>query len=558
MATAAQPLLVGDVEVPSPTGPDTDDEYGAIFTRRWVVDLILDLAGYTADRDLASMVAVEPSCGAGAFVLPMVERLLASTKLRERPISDAYEALVAVDLLAANVASCRDAIQQTLRRAGIDEATTGALVEQWVRNGDFLLGPPTGPVDFVLGNPPYIRLEAVPPERSAAYRQACPAMGGRADIYVGFYERGLLALADGGTLAFICADRWMRNSYGAKLRALVGSGWSVEAIVSLTDVDAFEDEVDAYPAITVIRRQDQTPKPFVVEGFRGFGSRQAQAILDMANERQVRHAKGVGYRAARLNGWFKGSTGWPHGSPDQLALIANLEEEFPPLEDPSTGTRVGIGVATGADKVFIIRDTSLAERERLLPLALPRDIARGAVNWSGHYLVNPWDSQGLVDLSAWPLMASYLSSHQSKLAERHTAKNGRWYKTIDRVAESLTGREKLYIPDFKEAIFPVLDTGRTYPHHNLYWITSDHWDMRVLGGLLLSDVANLFIEAYSVRMRGGFLRFQAQYLRRIRLPSKNSIDSATAEKLATAFVARDRASATNVALGLYGLRRLPS
>jgi hypothetical protein len=35
-------------------------EYGEVFTRRWVVDLILDLSGYTADRDLAGLVALEP------------------------------------------------------------------------------------------------------------------------------------------------------------------------------------------------------------------------------------------------------------------------------------------------------------------------------------------------------------------------------------------------------------------------------------------------------------------------------------------------------------------
>lgn len=88
-------------------------------------------------------------------------------------------------------------------------------------------------------------------------------------------------------------------------------------------------------------------------------------------------------------------------------------------------------------------------------------------------------------------------------------------------------------------------------------MTSGEWDLRVLGGLILSDVANLFIEAYSVRMRGGFLRFQAQYLRRIRVPSMDSIDSGTAEALADAFLRRDRETATRLALPLYGLDGIP-
>jgi len=40
---------------------DETGQHGEVFTRRWVVELILDLAGFTADRDLATMIAVEPS-----------------------------------------------------------------------------------------------------------------------------------------------------------------------------------------------------------------------------------------------------------------------------------------------------------------------------------------------------------------------------------------------------------------------------------------------------------------------------------------------------------------
>ena len=34
----------------------------------------------------------------------------------------------------------------------------------------------------------------------------------------------------------------------------------------------------------------------------------------------------------------------------------------------------------------------------------------------------------------------------------------------------------------------------------------------------MSAVGQFFVESYGVRMRGGYLRFQAQYLRRIRVP----------------------------------------
>jgi hypothetical protein len=551
-------FMEAHLNLPSPD-EEPHGEHGEVFTRRWVVDLILDLVGYTSDRDLGGLVAVEPACGSGAFVVPMAERLVSSARAHGRRPEDLGPALQAFDLLPANVASSRCAVVETLVSAGVSPAVADDLVTGWISCNDFLLAPPSeDSVDFVVGNPPYIRLESVPRERSEVYRRACLTMGGRADVYVGFYERGLLALRPDGALGFVCADRWMRNAYGARLRAMISDGWAVEAVISMTGVDAFEDAVDAYPAITVIRRRRQSGGPLLVEACEAFDQTSATHIVPLASSVEFPAIKHKTFTAARLHRWFDGREGWPTGSPERLALIADLEAAFPPLEDEETGTRVGIGVATGADRVFIVSDLDSVEPERLLPLAMARDISSGAVAWSGMFLVNPWNGDGLIDLDDWPGTARYLGQHKSALAQRHTAQRGCWYRTIDRVIDGLRDRPKLYLPDFKDIIFPVLDEGRTYPHHNLYWVTSNRWDLRVLGGLLISDIANLFIEAYSVRMRGGFLRFQAQYLRRIRLPRLADVGQDVASALAEAFDRRDREAATRLALPLYGLPELPA
>ena len=114
-------------------------------------------------------------------------------------------------------------------------------------------------------------------------------------------------------------------------------------------------------------------------------------------------------------------------------------------------------------------------------------------------------------------------------------------------------REKLVIPDLKSFIHPVLDRGETYPHHSFYVITSEEWDLEVLGGLLLSDIAELFVAMYCVKMRGGTYRFQAQYLRRIRVPEPRSIGERDAGQLVRAFESRDREMASATARRIYGL-----
>lgn len=531
---------------------------GVVYTKPWVVDLILDLVGYRAEADLATLVAVEPAAGEGAFLVPMVRRLLASLQLHGRSIGEAKRALLAYELDGEAAAWARELVVDELADAGIARREAERTAAGWIVEGDYLLSSTSAPrADVIVGNPPYIRYDDLPGDLFSSYKAVCPTMTGRCDVYVGFIEAGMRQLKTGGHLGFICADRWMRSAYGAELRRLVAEIASVEAVIEMHDAPAFADEVSAYPAVTVIRRGDQgqalVASADATAGPVNGADSLADAIVELADKRRGMLA---GFRAARLPSWYPGDTPWPWAEPEQLALIRRLEAACPPLEDTQTGTKVGIGVATGADKVFITTDTTVAEPERLLPLALAQDTRTGTVQWSGHYLVDPWgpDDQ-LVDLGDYARLATYYEANAEALRRRNIAGRdpARWYRTIDRVTHSLLKRDKLYFPDMKLQSNPVLDRGETYPHHNLYFIVSDTWDLEVLGGLLLSKVAEMFVASYCVKMRGGTLRFQAQYLRRIRVPAWESLEEELRARLRDAFRRRDRAAATAAAFDAYGI-----
>jgi hypothetical protein len=202
-----------------------------------------------------------------------------------------------------------------------------------------------------------------------------------------------------------------------------------------------------------------------------------------------------------------------------------LEKEFPLIED--AGCKIGIGVATGADKVFIAPYATLEVEEcRKLPLVRTGDIATGEVNWSGDGVVNPFNDDGsLVDLLDYPRLRAYFEKNGAALKARHVSKRNPtgWFRTIDRIYPALTTTPKLLIPDIKGEAHIVYEAGRYYPHHNLYHITSNEWDLHALRAILLSGIARLFVATYSTKMHGGFLRFQAQYLRKIRLPKWSSV-----------------------------------
>ncbi|MFD7085584.1 Eco57I restriction-modification methylase domain-containing protein [Streptomyces sp. NPDC002181] len=556
----ATPLFADPTAHDLPALPAEAVEHGEVFTRRWVVELVLDLIGYTADNDLCAAKLVEPACGTGAFLSAIAARISASCRKHNRPIEDALGSVRAFDLLDRNVRRSRAAVAQELVSGGWDPEAARRVSRAWIEQGDYLLQRDSDHrADYVVGNPPYIRLEDVPDDRMTAYRNACPTMGGRADIYIGFYEVALRSLDPAGKLGFICADRWMRNQYGRRLRQLVTKRFSMDLALVMHDVDAFEDQVAAYPAITIISNRDQG-SAVAADTTRAFGSSQARDFLTWYAEGTSQTVTAAAFQAARMPHWFPGEDSWPAASPARLAVLEDLTERFHLLEDARTGTRVGIGIATGADKVFLTDDGNLVEDERLLRMAMVRDTTSGTLDWNGTYLVNPWTAEGdLVDLTAYPRLAAYFEEHSAALRRRYVAvkQPQRWYKTIDKVDGRLTERPKLLFPDMKLTIHPVLDEGGLYPHHNLYFIVSDVWDMRVLGGLLLSRIAGAFVEAYAVRMRGGTLRFQAQYLRKIRVPDPEAIGERDRTALAEAFDRRDVKAATEAALRVYGLTELP-
>ena len=553
----ASQMTLMDVTTPETGGmPDPGGEYGEVFTRRWVVELILDLVGYRATEDLGATTIVEPSCGHGAFLVPIVERLAEACNRHGRSLRDMDVAIRGIDLLEHNADYTRKAVLDKLLELGEPIDVAERLAGAWVNSGDFLLTDHEGwEADFVVGNPPYIRLEDVPADRRDRYRRELSTMRGRADIFVGFFERGLSLLRPDGRLGFICADRWMRNQYGEGLRSLVSGNYALDGLVVLHDVDAFTTPVAAYPAITLLRNGPQGPAK-VTDTTAAFGPDDAVAVAEWISVADADPPLGKGaFQAAELPTWFSGGGHWPAGAPCDLELIAHLEEHFAPLEDARTGTRVGIGVATGCDEVFVTSQAEGVESNRLLPLLTAADIAGGTPDWGGRYLVNPWEDGELVALADFPGLARYLESHGRRVRARHVARRcpSKWHRTIDKVDPSLRARPKLLLPDMKAAAHPVLERGQFYPHHNLYFVVSEHWDLEVLGGLLLSDVANLFVGAYCVKMRGGTYRFQAQYLRKIRVPDPEAIPDSASENLRAAFRARDRAAASAAAWPLYGV-----
>jgi len=524
---------------------------GAIFTRREVVEFILDLAGYTADQPLHQMRLLEPSFGEGNFLFPVIERLLAAWRGANSP-DNAVQVLAncirAVEIHSNTFNKTKIQVIKLLEWNGFSEITAYALADEWLVQGDFLLAPLAGRFEFVVGNPPYVRQESIPASLMAEYRTRYRTLYDRADLYIPFIERSLHSLADAGQLGFICADRWMKNRYGGPLRRMVADSYHLRFYVDMVNTPAFQTEVIAYPAIVIISRVKKcttraADRPEI----------DPEALSLLTRELLSDTSPSLGSCVREIENVVCGNEPWIFDAVDEVALIRRLEADFPTLEE--AGCKVGIGVATGADKAFIGDYGKLdVEPDRKLPLVTTRDILSGTVDWQGRGVINPFNDDGsLVELSRFPRLHRYLEARRDEIAGRHVAKKApdKWYRTIDRITPSIANEPKLLIPDIKGDAHVVYDAGRFYPHHNLYYITSKEWDLRALQAVLLSGIARFFVSIYTTKMHGGFLRFQAQYLRRIRVPYWSSVPKDVQHDLIVAARANDVEGCNAAVFKLY-------
>ncbi len=520
---------------------------GQIYTRPKVVEFMLTAIGLNTPEDFENARILEPSCGEGEFVIAIVNRLINLPKKRPT-VKQLSDKLIAVDLVASSLDIAKSKVASMLKTRGYSKIEITLLLNQWFISTDFLLEDIAPDFTHVIGNPPYVRVENVPKSLLNEYRRRFSTMTGRADLYVPFYEKCLSLLVTGGRLSFICTDRWTKNTYGKSLRRLINDSYGLELFIDLYGVDAFEKNVMTYPAITQLIKGK--PVQTVLKHKTSFSSDEASEVLSAIKG----EATNLQVRKKIVNG----DKPWLLGSSDQIALVHKLEEKYPLLEE--AGCKVFIGAATGSNKIYVVDSNKVGteiEEERLLPVVTANELKGGSIAWREKYLVNTYDENGVINLDDHPKLSNYLNSHKEELCKRHIAKKdtAKWFKTIDRVYKERAKMEKLLIPDISSDPIVLHDNGKYHPNNSIYYVCSDNWNLHALRVLLLSSVTKLFITVYSTKIAKGYLRFQAQHLRKLRIPNWEEVESDLQKRLIKAGKANDTDCFTELACEVYKLNK---
>lgn len=462
--------------------------HGDVYTLPSVVCFMLDKMGYTAERNLQEISILEPSCGEGEFVVEIAKRLKQSALYYGFDAETAFSRNVQVfDIDSTKTEICRKKVE-----------SLGFRHLENIKTADFLKTE-IHRVDMVVGNPPYIRYENIPSEMLGFCKRTFATFHYRSDLYIAFFEKTLSKLKDGGKHCFICSNRWLKNEYGKKLRQYISYSYRLELLVDLEQASAFQEDVLAYPAISLISAEE--PK----QTFEYANTFTTEDLHTLSTD--TKHA--------------------PKGSDWTNAFVDNLQDPtLLPIE--KQGFKIGIGVATGADAIFISENLAEeVESELIIPAINARDLRGDNLQWGKKYLLNPYTEDGkLINLDFYPKAKSYLEKHREKLSKRHIANKSpeRWYRTIDRIVPSLQSQSKVLLPDMSGNNFIFVDNGQFYPLHNLYYITGySNTELCVLATLLMSDFVRNQLSAVTNKMNGGFSRWQSQHLRKLRLPDVMSI-----------------------------------
>lgn len=487
--------------------------HGVVYTSARIVNAMLDLVGYTSKNNLSKIKILEPSAGDGAFLLEIIKRLHISSKKYRFDFKTALNNIKSFEI---NPSSAEALKQHLINDLSFIFNNEDSIPKSLITASDFL-DTDTKKFDIIIGNPPYVRHEQIPDVQKTKYRHNFATFTHRSDLYIPFFEKSLRSLTSNGKLCFICSNRWIKNQYGSTLREFIAKNYWIESIIELNSSDVFEEKVLAYPSIFFISNQKNERQQTQVVSWEGNQKNHYEKMLKKIELTDADWANSLALEDYRSKALF------------------SIEE---------MGFQIGIGIATGADSIFIRKDLpDLVEKELTLPILMSRDTKSNNLEWGGNYLLNPFLTDGsLIELDKFPKARHYLLSHETILRNRHTAKKNplKWYKTIDRIKYELTLQPKILLPDMSGNTRLLIDKGSFYPHHNLYYITGRNLkSLKILAAVLMSEFSYQQLINIGNLMNGGYPRWQSQNLRKLLLPHIDQLQSEDQQVLLKAYETND-------------------
>lgn len=219
---------------------------GQIFTPDFIVQSILSYCNYSEDNIIGKHI-IDNSCGDGAFLRAVVRKYIEAARskgMSDIEIKEDLETYVhGIDNDKIAFDSCKEKLTTIASEYGI-------LDVQWdlYNTSSLSLKKFDGKMDFVVGNPPYVRVHNLDStyDEVKSYKFA---NGGMTDLYLAFFELGFNMLKPDGQLCYITPSSWLNSVAAENMRLHILQNRNLVSLVDLGHFQAFENAT-AYTMIS--------------------------------------------------------------------------------------------------------------------------------------------------------------------------------------------------------------------------------------------------------------------------------------------------------------------
>lgn len=271
--------------------------------------------------------------------------------------------------------------------------------------------------DIVIGNPPYVQLQANGGTLRRMYEHCgYSSFASTGDIYCLFYEKGYQMLKDGGHLCYITSNKWMRGSYGEKLRNLFATRTNPTLLIDFAGVKVFESATVETNILLFSKAKNQhSTKCAIID-------KSGAKNLSLFIQQHYSHCD------------FSANESWIILSSIEQSIKRKIEAIGIPLKD--WNIKINYGIKTGFNDAFIIstekRNEILSkcineeEKQRtaeiIRPILRGRDIKRYGYNWANLWLINTHNGikGGIsrIEINDYPAIKQHLDAYWDRIAIR--------------------------------------------------------------------------------------------------------------------------------------------
>jgi len=232
---------------------------GQVFTPEYIVNQILKEVGYLEENMLNKKI-LEPSFGNGAFLKIIIEKLIVYCLCNNISKSEINNQLLNIYGIEID----KKLYEETIYELNFITAKYGLNKVSWnLFNEDSTSFETNIKFDFIVGNPPYIRIHDLD-SNMREHLKKFTFSNGMMDIYIIFFELGIKLLNETGKLGFITPNSFIKNTSQKNFRDYLCNSGMVQKIINYNFTKIFNN-ANTYTAITILNKEKNDNLFFYIE-----------------------------------------------------------------------------------------------------------------------------------------------------------------------------------------------------------------------------------------------------------------------------------------------------